>query len=312
MAARDIIVVGASAGGFEALQTLAAGLPADLKAAVFVTLHQSPHGEGILPLILNRAGALPTLHAEDGMLIEEGRIYVAPPDHHLMIRNGFLELGHGPKENLHRPCINVMFRSAAAAYRERVAGVVLTGLLDDGAAGLWEIQQHNGTTIVQDPEEAAYRSMPDSAIRGLNVQYIVRLGEIAPLLMRLAVEDEHAPVPAVPDPEPEPATQVCPECGGAMTMTRMSHLREFRCHTGHRFGLKSLIAEKITILERALTGALAQSEELTQLLRTAIQQGETEHGSDAAHTIERHLEQQDMLRHLLESGRDTSEILREA
>src|SRR5438270_1143154 len=147
MAARDIIVIGASAGGFEAIQQLARHFPPDLPAAVFVTLHIYERSESILPSLIDRAGPLPAAHAVDGETIHAGRIYIAPPDYHLMLDPGRVHLSHGPKENMNRPCINVMFRSAAAAYGERVAGVLLTGLLDDGAAGLWEIQQHNGATI---------------------------------------------------------------------------------------------------------------------------------------------------------------------
>jgi two-component system chemotaxis response regulator CheB len=118
MAVRDIIAIGASAGGFEAMQMLAAELPSDLRAAIFVTLHQFPRADGILPAVLNRSGPVPAKHAEDGEPIEMGRIYVAPPDYHLVLQNGFIQLSHGPKENMNRPCINVMFRSAATSYRD--------------------------------------------------------------------------------------------------------------------------------------------------------------------------------------------------
>jgi len=144
MPARDIIVIGASAGGTEAIRKLVAGFPADLPASVFVTIHIPSNRGGILPAIITSAGPLVAVHPQDGEPIRHGRIYVAPPDYHLLIRNDHVHLGHGPRENLQRPCINVMFRSAANSYGERVAGVLLTGLLDDGAAGLWEIQQHNG------------------------------------------------------------------------------------------------------------------------------------------------------------------------
>lgn len=198
MAGRDIVVIGASAGGFEALRVLAGTLPADLAAAVFVVLHKYDQSDGILPALLNHAGPLLAANAVDGETIRKGRIYVAPPDYHVVLQRGCVQLSHGPKENLQRPCINMMFRSAAAAYRERVIGVLLTGLLDDGAAGLWEIQQHYGATVVQDPEEATFRSMPDSAIRGLNVQYIVRLAEMGPLLARLSVTDHNPSDPGEP------------------------------------------------------------------------------------------------------------------
>ena len=299
MPTRDIIVVGASAGGFEALQTLVAGLPATLPAAVFITLHLSPQGRGVLPDILERAGPLPVFNAQDGMPIETGRIYTAPPDYHLVVQHGFVQLSHRPKEILHRPCINVMFRSAATAYGERVAGVVLTGLLDDGAAGLWEIQQHNGATIVQDPEEATFRSMPDSAIRGLNVQHIVRLREIAPLLARLAVSDQVQARSIPAEPQIQSGEQVCPECGGVMTKAQLGRIAEFRCHTGHRFGMKSLIAQKSDLVEQNLNAALAQSEELTALLRAAMSGAGQEDRLEIEQQLGQRLEEQENLRQML-------------
>jgi len=309
MPARDIIVIGGSAGGFEATQVLVSALPADLPAAIFVTLHQAPMAKGLLPEILNRAGPLPAVHGEDGMHVEPGRIYVAPPDYHLVIQNGFMQLSHGPKENLARPGINVMFRSAATAYGERVAGVLLTGLLDDGAAGLWEIQQRHGATIVQDPEEATFRAMPDSAIRGLNVQYIMRLREIAPLLVRLSMESPAQNRQQQPEPVIEPAGQACPECGGAMTRAHMGQLLEFRCHTGHRLGLKSLIAQKSTVVEQSLGAALSQSEELVSLLRSAAVLSGPEEAQEAEAEIRRRLNEQETLRHLLDTAQDASQAV---
>ena len=159
----------------------------DLDAAVFVTMHLGERANSLLPQILTRAGRLPAVHPADQTAIRKGMIYIAPPDYHLLLRPGEVHLGHGPRENRQRPCINVMFRSAAAAYGDRVAGVVLTGMLDDGGSGLWEIQQHGGATIVQDPQEAAFPSMPENAIRSLNVQYIVKLDEMPGLLTRLTM-----------------------------------------------------------------------------------------------------------------------------
>lgn len=309
MAARDIVVIGASAGGVEAVQLVASGLPSDLNAAVFVTIHQYAGGPGFLPQVLSRAGPLSAVHAEDGMGVEKGRIYVAPPDYHLVIQNGFLQLSHGPKENLQRPCINAMFRSAATAYGERVAGVLLTGLLDDGAAGLWEIQQHNGATIVQDPDEAAFRSMPDSAIRGLNVQYIVRLREIPPLLARLSMDIHPQKPKDSADVRTEPAGQVCPECGGVMTKAQMGRLLEFRCHTGHRFGLETLISQKSALVERTLISALAQSEELVNLLRSRAEFLPAEKRMALEAEIDRRLDEQNVVRQLMENGRDASQAI---
>jgi two-component system, chemotaxis family, protein-glutamate methylesterase/glutaminase len=302
MAARDIIAIGASAGGFEAIQHLVASFPPDLPAAVFVTIHISEKSDEILPRIIRKASILEAHHPTDGERIERGVIYVAPPDHHLRFASGHIELSHGPRENMQRPCINAMFRSAAAAYGERVVGVLLTGLLDDGAAGLWEIQQKNGTAVVQDPAEATFRSMPDSAIRGLNVQYIVRLAEMAPLLTKLAMVEPSQP--ARLDPQSchvENATQTCPECGGAMSSVRMGNLREYRCHIGHRIGLRTMIEQKSKNIERMLESARAQSEELSGLLRTAREDLGDQDQKALSEELERRKTQQDTLRAMVDS-----------
>ncbi|WP_109489032.1 chemotaxis protein CheB [Occallatibacter savannae] len=308
MPARDIIVIGGSAGGFDAIRRLAAGFPADLPAAVFVTIHVTGKSDGILPAIITSAGPLVAVHPTDGEPIKPGKIFVAPPDYHLVIRQGHVHLGHGPRENMQRPCINAMFRSAASSYGERVAGVLLSGLLDDGAAGLWEIQQHHGTTVVQEPEEATFRSMPDSAIRGLNVQYIVRLSEMAPLLTRLAMTHETNPFqqPTSTSSE-EGTTQTCPECGGVMTATRMGDLIEFRCHVGHRFGLRTLLEQKSKNIERLLEMALAQSEELSRAVRSAIDHPDGEDRQDLKQELHRRAHEQEVLRSLSATPHDPAQ-----
>lgn len=276
MVARDRMVIGASAGGVTALQQLVSGFPADLQAAVFITLHMFSRTEVVLPELLNTVGPLEARLARDGEPIRNGRIYIAPPDYHLLFTPDTVHLGHGPREGLQRPSINVMFRSAAANFGPRAAGVVLTGMLDDGAAGLWEILERGGVTVVQDPDEAAYRSMPESAIRGLNVQYIVRLNEVAPLLKRLSMGERHQtqPRPGVSQASAETTPrhltrQACPECGGVMQVEQMGAIQEFVCHVGHRLGLQSMISDKTDVVERSMWTALAQSEELIGLLEQA-------------------------------------------
>lgn len=299
MPARDIIVIGASAGGFDAIRRLVAGFPLGLPAAVFVTVHVTGKSDGILPMVITRAGPLEAAHPVDGETIQHGKIYVAPPDHHLLIRHGHVHLGHGPRENLQRPGINVMFRSAASAYGDRVVGVLLTGLLDDGAAGLWEIQQHNGATVVQEPEEATFRSMPDSAIRGLNVQYIVRLSQMAPLLTKLAMSHDNQPIqPAAEKVLEEASTQTCPECGGVMKAVCMGSLLEYRCHVGHRLGLRTLLEQKAKNIERFLEAALAQSEELSSALTSAIENPDGEDEQGLRNELKRRKREQEMLRSL--------------
>src|SRR5215207_239744 len=186
MSGHDIIVVGASAGGVEALSQLVASLPPDLPASVFIVLHIPAEGTSVLPRILNRAGPLPAIHPLDGQVIEKGHVYIAPPDHHLLIKQGYVELTRGPRDNGHRPSVDPLFRSAARAYGRRVVGVVLTGALDDGTAGLLAVGMRGGICVVQDPQDALYAGMPQSAIDNVEVDHVVPLAEMGELLMQLA------------------------------------------------------------------------------------------------------------------------------
>jgi len=199
MATRNIIVIGASAGGVQALTKLVTNLPADLPAAVFIVLHVSANVPSMLPDILRRESRLRVAHARDGEPIMRGKVYVAPPDHHLIIEGEHLRLVHGPKENLHRPSIDTLFRSAARWAGPRVIGVVLTGARDDGAAGMRAVKQREGIAIVQDPLEAPFPSMPISVMQEINVDYSLPLREIPELLSRLSretvAEEGEFPVP---------------------------------------------------------------------------------------------------------------------
>lgn len=188
VASRDRIVIGASAGGVEVLIRLVGSLPADLPAALFVVLHTPANHTSRLPQILARHGKLPAAHARDGEAIAPGRIYVAPPDEHLLAQDGSVRLSHGPRENHTRPAIDVLFRSAANAYGERVVGVVLSGTLWDGTAGLIAIKRQGGVAIVQDPEEAGFAAMPRNAISGDHPDWVLPLADIATTLVRLARE----------------------------------------------------------------------------------------------------------------------------
>src|SRR5262245_14798634 len=188
MPGHDIIVIGASAGGVEALSKVVKDFPRDLPAAVFIALHHPAHSDSVLPKILTRKGHLLAVHAEDGLLIQLGRIYVAPPDQHMLIKRGYIRVVHGPRENGSRPAIDPMFRTAALAYGKRVVGVILSGALDDGTAGLVAVKRRGGIAMVQDPEEALYSGMPRSAIDNNEVDYILQASEIASTLERLAAE----------------------------------------------------------------------------------------------------------------------------
>jgi two-component system chemotaxis response regulator CheB len=191
MGGRDIIVVGASAGGIQALTRLVELLPGGLRAAIFVALHRLsiPH-EDVLADFLSSKGSLPAHIARDLQRFERGHIYVGPGDRHLSLQKGSVRVERGPRENRFRPSIDVLFRSAAAAYGSRVAGVVLTGLLDDGTAGLWHIRKHGGATIVQDPADALYPSMPRSAIDNVGADYVLPLDSIPEKLAELSREED--------------------------------------------------------------------------------------------------------------------------
>ena len=186
MSRHDIIVIGASAGGIRPLQILVAGLPRNLAASLFIVIHIPALLPSALPQILNYAKTLPAFHAEENMLIEQGKIYVAPPDHHLLLANGCIHLGTGPKERHVRPAADVLFRSAALAYGPRVVGIVLSGMDQDGTAGLSDIKRHGGITIVQDPKEAEFPSMPQRALDHCIVDYTMFLAAMIPLLTDLA------------------------------------------------------------------------------------------------------------------------------
>lgn len=189
MGNRDLIIVGASAGGIEPLQTLVSRLPPDLNAAVFVVLHVPPWHQSKLPQILSDTGPLRAEHPVPGEPIRGGRIYVAPPDYHLQVNDSHIQLWRGPKENNHRPSINAALRSAAVAYRDRAIGVILSGALEDGATGLWWIKQFGGTAIVQNPEQARFPDMPNAAIAHVDVDYVLPVEEMPKVLTQLTLDD---------------------------------------------------------------------------------------------------------------------------
>lgn len=281
---RDIFVIGASAGGVHALIELAAGLPADLPVAIFVVQHVSPYGRSAMPNILSRSGPLEAVHPEDNDRIHKGRIYVAPPDHHLLIQDGHVRLSRAPTENGHRPAVDVLFRSAARAYGARVVGVILTGSLDDGTAGLTEIKRYGGLAVVQSPEEADYPGMPRSAIENVDVDHVASLSALSELLVGLSRE----PLPEEQDPpvdeeamamkeqlergqdreaEGKPSGFTCPECGGALWESPEDGLVHFRCRTGHAFSPESLLAQQDEGLEYTLWAAVRALQESADLAR---------------------------------------------
>lgn len=289
MAKRNIIVIGASAGGFQGIKTIVAGLPKDLDASVFIVWHMSPNARGILPQVLTRFGTLPAAHAIDNEPINQGRVYIAPPDHHLIIENGKVRVTRGPKENMFRPAIDPLFRSAAYVYKEKVIGVILSGALDDGTAGLWLIKQRGGLAVVQDPEEAEVASMPENAIKAVAVDHVVPVEEIAYLLVKLcsepviessdidmadndkirneiniAIDDDAYRQHLFQIGQLTPYT--CPECHGVLSSIEEGGRSRFRCHTGHAFTADSLLASVSESIEESFWSAIRGVQEAVFLL----------------------------------------------
>jgi two-component system chemotaxis response regulator CheB len=273
MPKRDIVVVGASTGGVEALQQLVELLPEDYPGVVFIVMHTGPGS--ILPEILSRAGKIRAVSAENNVPYQGNRIYVAPPDRHLLINDGVIQLGAGPRENGSRPSIDPLFRSAARTHRERVVGVILTGKLDDGAAGLYAVKARGGLAVVQDPTEAAAPDMPLNAMRHLTVDHCLPLIGIAALLSKIASEESASDAVSSQDmkqerndlvdgPElmkspPPNETQIslsCPECNGSLYEQKEGEMAHFRCHIGHSFSPESLSEAHKEALERALWTAV--------------------------------------------------------
>ena len=293
MAETGIVVIGASAGGIQALRTLVSGLPADFPAPICVVLHTSADSPGMLPEILGRAGPLPASSPRDGDALEAGHIYVAPPDHHLVVERGRARVTRGPRENRFRPAVDPLFRSAAQVYGPAATGVILTGSLDDGTAGLWAIKQRGGTTIVQDPADAAFPSMPRSALAHVEVDRCLPIGDIAPLLTALAgnaqVERKDAPVAdghaadhlgievsIAKERRPhdaglskiaQPSRYACPECHGVLLEVEDEGPAHLRCHTGHAYTQQALLAHLSDGIEEALWNAIRTLEEGSLLMR---------------------------------------------
>jgi two-component system, chemotaxis family, protein-glutamate methylesterase/glutaminase len=279
MPAHDIIVIGASLGGIEALQRLASHLPEELPAAVFVVLHTGAH-PSILPKLLTRAGPLFAGHAINGASIEKGRIYVAPPDHHLVLVPGHVHVTRGPKENNARPSINTLFRTAASAYGSRVAVIILTGNLNDGTVGLWEIKRHGGITIVQDPSEAAAPSMALSAIENVEIDHIVGVDEMARLLWLIATDTMEVTMGTRSDTASSAENfsgLTCPDCRGPLWLQEHGKIKEFRCRVGHMYSFESLLEQHAATTERALWTAVLAAEEPSLLAQQAA-----EHTTDVA------------------------------
>ena len=284
MADIDVIVIGSSAGGVVALRQLVAALPADFKTPIFIVQHLAAGKDTYLANILDHAGPLPAIHPTDGTRIADGTIYVASPDHHMLLEDGRILVKKGPKENRFRPSIDALFRSAAYSYGPRAAGVVLTGTLDDGCSGMWSLKRMGGTTIVQDPEHALYPSMPLSVLQYVTPDYICPLAGISPLLVKLTQATVHkeavanqmevkllkmeVDIAALGNAFDkgiigmgERSSLTCPDCGGALTSYTEGKLVRYRCHTGHAYSSSLLLTSVTETTEHKLWAALRSLEE---------------------------------------------------
>ena len=292
MANRDIIVIGGSSGATAPLKSLLAGLPPDLPAAVFVVLHIPARSLGLLSTVADAAGPLPARQAEDGMRIERGQVYIAAPDRHLIVTDGVIRLGRGPRENMVRPAIDPLFRSAALAYGPRVIGVVLSGLLSDGAAGLDAVKRCGGTAIVQDPEDPIAGEMPRRALEATVADLLLPAARLGDVLSDLARQAAGPTVPIPPEIRLEvdiamgeridsdllsgmadPAALTCPSCGGVLSKVRSGKPLRFRCQVGHAYTADALAREQEGRVDEALRIALRIVEERAELVSRMAEEG---------------------------------------
>jgi two-component system, chemotaxis family, protein-glutamate methylesterase/glutaminase len=292
MGNRDIIVIGGSSGATAPLRGILSSLSADLPAAVFVVLHIPAQGTGLFSRLASAASRLPVLQAQSGMAIKNGHIYLAAPDHHLLVYENQIMLGRGPPENMARPAIDALFRSAALQYGPRVIGVVLSGLLSDGAAGLNAIKRCGGFTLVQDPADAIAEEMPLRAMEVTTVDLCVSAARIGDVLSDLAREQAGAALPVPPELRleveiaagerigsdrltgiAEPAAITCPACGGVLSELQISHPLRFRCQVGHAYTADALAKEQEGRVDEALRVALRIIEERAELVHRMAEDG---------------------------------------
>lgn len=336
MAARNLIVVGGSAGGVEALMKLAPHLSAELNAAICIVIHFPPQGPSLLPQLLRRRAAMVVELAMQDARLEAGHIYVAPPDWHLLIQGHTCALSHGPREHGYRPSIDALFRSAAEAFGRNTIGVVLSGSLDDGSAGLRHIRLLGGKCVVQDPRDATFPGMPSNAMSHLAVDRSVPIRDMGAVLQELVAEldrerdmagksqsapnanETRDPLQATELDPPDPALELeddvrtqrlvlrCPECGGVLQETIDEGLAGFRCRVGHHFSLLSLLEAQGMALEQELWATFNGLLERIDLCRRLVHSARQNH----LHDLETEFEQKandakgaaDMLRDLLLRG----------
>ncbi|OAF11696.1 chemotaxis protein CheB [Bradyrhizobium neotropicale] len=292
MSNRDIIVIGGSAGATPPLKQILSRLPADLPAAIFIVLHIPAQGIGILSTVVSGAGKLPVRQAENGMKIEPGQIYLAAPDHHLLLSENRVFLGRGPRENMVRPAIDALFRSAALHHGPRVIGVLLSGLLSDGAAGLNAIKRCGGMTVVQDPSDAIADEMPRRALQATTIDLCVPGASMGDVLSELVREPPGARLPIPPEIKLEveiaagdrigsdnllsladPVALTCPACGGVLSEIKEPRPMRFRCQVGHAYTADALAKEQEGRVDEALRVALRIIEERAELVQRMASDG---------------------------------------
>jgi two-component system, chemotaxis family, protein-glutamate methylesterase/glutaminase len=299
---RNIIVIGTSSGGLDALDNLIGQLPSDLSASIFIVQHMAP--ENTADSLIHKLSRHRSFHcrlARNGESFKPQRIYIAPPDNHLLVKKNKLLVTKGARENRNRPGIDPLFRSAAVTHGPSVIGVVLTGMLDDGTAGLIAIKKCGGVTVVQDPKDAAYPGMPQSALNNLKVDYCVPIAEMGRLLETLCHEHpgKTKPIPKDISTEAEVAERVlsdvaqvnglgslvpynCPNCGGVLWEIDSPDLKRYRCHTGHSFSVSALLTSQSEKIEETLWVALRMFEERKNLLNNIAHEQTKVKGKNSA------------------------------
>lgn len=304
-----VFVIGASLSGIDALSRLVGELPADFPAPIVITQHVASHSPGMLPHILTKAGKLQAVHPKSGEMMEPRRIYVAPPDRHLLLVDGCLHLSHGPRENFARPAIDPLFRSAAIAYGAKAVGIVMTGQLDDGTAGLLAIKDMGGVAIVQDPSEATAPSMPRSALRHVEVDHCLKIPEMAALMVTLARDDPPEPVPPSQREElmrienriasgvfsvedwwgleqmSDPSGLNCPDCRSALYELKERRMLRFRCRSGHAYNALSLLSAQADAREMQLSSLFGAVIEEATLAKRLAGSDEYEDAPDAGERL---------------------------
>jgi two-component system chemotaxis response regulator CheB len=267
MAVSRVIAIGGSAGSLEPLQTVVSKLPRDLRAAVLVVIHIPANHQSHLAHMLSRVSRMNVAEVANGMELQEKTVYVACPDRHTLVQRDHIHLSSGPKENHSRPAINPLFRSAAIAYGSAVIGVVLSGALDDGTAGLWEIKRNGGIAVIQSPEDSSFPDMPTSALRHVKIDYVRPAEKMGALLSRLVSRKTSMRTKRKASPSRgHPTGITCPECRGAIEQFSEGGLVEFRCRVKHTYSPETMLTAHEEARERALWASIVALREGVELV----------------------------------------------